>query len=167
MSLTTELSLRLQTHRQNPLDLVTPRADMDLLVSRSLASGSGAGQADDDWSDERTLAGAANEDLDFAAGGLTNAFGQTVTWARVKGILVVADPTNTTNLTVKPGASPLPFLTGTTPALAVLPPGGVFLLWVPSAAGILVTGGTGDLINVANAAGASAKYRIVVLGGLT
>jgi hypothetical protein len=163
MALTTEVSARVKASLVTSLDLKSARSDLDLTISMLLASGVAIDQADEIWDDERSLATGANEDLDFA-GILTNAFGQTVTLVKLKLLIFIAGSTNTTNLTIGPKSSNgLPFLAGTTPTF-VLKPKGVFLLFDPSLAGITVTAGTGDLINVLNSAGATATYRVIAVG---
>jgi hypothetical protein len=167
MSLATQIQLRVTANRAAPQDLQVASAPMDFNVALALPTGVGANQADEMISDELTIAGAATQDLDFAGGGLLNPFGVATTLVKVKLILVVADPTNTTTLTLQPKAgAALPFLTGTTPATS-LKPGGVFFLYDPSAAGIAVGPGATDAISLVNAAGASAKVKVVVIGTLS
>jgi hypothetical protein len=136
--------------------------------AQSFADGVGAGQCNAFWQDTRTLLTSANEGtgLDFAP---TSSSGKTgvVTFARIKVLYVRADPTNTTTITVSKPTNGLNIFTGTTPALAALTPGGVFLFVDPSATGIPVAAGTSDLLQIANSAGASANYTIIVAGGLT
>lgn len=129
----------------------------------TVAAGVGANQADVLFSDKRTLGSGANEDLDVA-GALSALFGTTV-FVKVKAVVVVALATNTTNITVSRGATNgLLLFTAVSSGLAALKPGGGFCFWDPSAAGIAVTAGTADLINIANSAGASGDYIVLILG---
>ena len=52
------------------------------------AFGTAAGQADQVWEDRRTLAASGTENLDLEAGGETNAYGQTISFAKIVGILI-------------------------------------------------------------------------------
>ena len=70
MSLATQISLRVTSERLLAQDLQTARALTDALFSLVLASGVGAGQADNVFSDELVILTGATQDLDFAGGGL-------------------------------------------------------------------------------------------------
>lgn len=147
----------------NTLDLVTGEAPLTKTVTLTLANGTGANQADVIWSDTRTLATGANEDLDFAGGGLTDAFGAAVEPARIKMLIIHADSENTTNLTISGDANGIPIFDDPTDT-ATIAPDGLFVIGDPGATGYVVTAATGDILQIANAAGASADYDIVVIG---
>lgn len=128
-----------------------------------LGDGSGSGQANKVYLATRTLASAANDDLDLA-GGLTDPFGVTLTFATIKAIVVRADPANTTELQVRPGASNGfvgPF--GAAGQHVHVRAGGALVFAAPQT-GWTVTAGTGDILRVTNAAGASAIYSIEIVG---
>lgn len=147
------------------LDLVTASAPLDLDVAVQLDNGTGADQADRIFSDERTLAASANEDLDLA-GVLTDALGATFTLARVRAILVIALATNTNNVVIGGAASNAfvgPF--GAATHTVSVRPGGQALFVNRDATGWPVTAGTADLLRIANSgAGSSVTYRIVIIG---
>lgn len=128
----------------------------------SVANGTANGQADLAFVDERTLASGATEDLDLA-GALSSVFGATLTFVEVMTVLVESDEANTTNITIG-GASSNGFTAwfGGSTQTETVKPGGAILHHDP--AGWTVTAGTGDLLKIANASGASAKYRIAILG---
>lgn len=135
--------------------------------SVSLADGTGAGKADRVWTDTRTLAASASEDLDLA-GSLLDAFGAAVTFAKVKGLLVVAAPGNSNNVIVG-GASSNGFVSwvgGATHTVTVRPGAALALIAGDAdATGYAVTGGTADLLKIANSgAGSAVTYSIAVLG---
>lgn len=146
---------------------MTPVPTHDFVEAFNLLmeNGTGANQANNVFSDERTLAASASEDLDLA-GVLANALGATLTFTAIKAILVIASSANVNNVVV--GNTPLNAFTGpfTASAGAVsIPPGGFFFALNPGAAGWPVTAGTGDLLRVLNsAAGSSVTYRIVIIG---
>jgi hypothetical protein len=147
------------------LDLKTASAPLAYKNSMTLTTGTGADQADQIWDDERTLTTGANEDLDLTGTALQNAFGTNIAFARIKLLAIVSDPANTTNLTVGNAASNGwvgPF--GAATHTITLKPKGVLFLFDPSSGAYAVTAGTGDLLRVTNAAGASAKYRIILIG---
>jgi hypothetical protein len=126
-----------------------------------LASGTGAGAADIAFSDHRTLASATSENLDLS-GSLTDAFGQLIAAVHVKAIEIHADEANTTNLTV--GASGANAFQGpfadVTDGL-VIKPGGRLVIADP--VGWPVVAATGDILKVANAAGAAASYTVKII----
>jgi hypothetical protein len=127
-----------------------------------ITNGTGAGQANLCYQGVRTLTTGANEDLDVS-GSLTNLFG-TAVFTKVKLIAISAAAANTTALTViRPASNGVPFFAAAGDGFT-LEAGDFFALTRRSAAGIAVTAGTGDLINVANAAGASATYTVIVCG---
>jgi hypothetical protein len=136
-------------------------------VALAFATGTAAGQADLIFSDTRTLAASANEDLDLA-GGLTGAFGTSLTFVKVKVIFVAAAAGNTNNVIVG-GAPANAFVNWVSDATdkVVVKPGGFLMLSVGTGdlAGYGVTAGTGDLLRIANSGGTtSVTYDIVVFG---
>jgi hypothetical protein len=163
MAVTGKVAVTIDLKDQRASDLQSAIAAIATAFEWTVADGNGANQMNLLWQDVRTLADGANEDLDVAAA-LTNIFGAAV-FAKVKFIAIKAAAANTTNLTVsRPAANGLVLLAAANDALAPLKPGGFFAFADPSAAGVAVTGGTGDLINIANGAGAQASYTIVVGG---
>ena len=166
MALTTQINLGLICSLTGAAaDFGTPGFPVNYQKGITWATGVGLNQCDMVWSDQRTLTTGANEDIDLA-GALTSHLGGTLTFARMKGLIIFAALANTVNLTVsRPASNGVPFLAAASDAF-VLKPGGLFVFTDPSAAGVVVTASTGDLINVANGSGTSV-YDIFVLGGLT
>ncbi|MFI9824417.1 hypothetical protein ACIHFC_28795 [Streptomyces sp. NPDC052013] len=147
------------------LDLGASRAPQSLSRKMSLASGTGVGKADRVFSDRRTLAASATEDLDLA-GVLLDAFGAAITFARVKGIIVAAAAGNTNNVVLGAATTnawaTLLNATGT----VTLRPGAFLAVGTGQAdTGYAVTAGTGDLLKVANSgAGTPVTYDIHIIG---
>mgnify|MGYP001562051289 CR=1 FL=1 len=119
---------------------------------KTFANGTGANQLNMWWHDQRTLAASAAEDLDLA-GSLLSAFGTTITFTSLKGLMVFAATANTNNVNVtRPAANGVPWLLAAGDGIAVKP--GMWMAWFdPSANGSVVTAGTGDLITFTNSAG--------------
>lgn len=127
--------------------------------------GTGASQINQVFADTRTLAASATEDLDLA-GGLTNALGATVTFTKVRALIIRPAATNTNNVLVG-GASSNQFSTpfGAGTHTVTVRPGGLLALVAPDATGYVVTAGTGDLLKLANSSsGTGVTYDIVILG---
>lgn len=164
MALDTRLKVNLTSNLTGSLDLQSRAAPLAYAVSKALISGTGANQADKVWADQRTIAASSNDDLDLA-GTLTDAFGATVTFARVKMLLVKAADTNTNNVIVGGASSTFAtWVTGTSPAVVVRP-GGLLVLAASDATAYAVTATSADTLRISNSgAGSTVSYDIVVIG---
>lgn len=131
----------------------------------SWTSGTGAGQADLLFADQRTIADSENDDLDLA-GSLTDVFGNTLTFVEICAMEVRAAGGNTNDVVVGGAASNAftgPF--GDASDTIAVQPGGVLALGAPDAGGWTVAAGTGDVLRIANGgAGSSVTYDIVLVG---
>ena len=164
MALSTTLSLNVISTLTSSLDLVTASAPMTYKKNWTLADGAGANQAQQIFSDRRTIAASGTEDLDLS-GSLTNALGATVAFTKVKAIIVYAAATNTNNVIVtRPASNGVPLFVAASDAISI-PPDGCFCFIAPTAAGIGVTNSTADLLTISNSAGSTeVVYDIVVIG---
>jgi hypothetical protein len=151
----------------SPLDLSTPTSSLAVRQQMNFAQGAGAGQADMIWHDRGTIAASATTSLDLA-GGLAGPFGGNLTFARIKALLVRAAAANTNNVNVvRPASNGVPWTLAAGDGFPVKP-GGVFWWYDPTAAGVAVTAGTGDLLDLVNSgAGTSVTYEIVIVGAAT
>lgn len=164
MALNTKLLVDLDADYTSALDLSTTINSLGFTRQFTLGSGTGANQADKIWHDERTLAASASEDLDLA-GTLVDAFGVTITFARIKGVLVYASPANTNNVVVGNSASGIVGWFGANTHSIAVRPGGLFAIFAPDATAYTVTPTSADLLHVANSgAGTSVTYDVVVVG---
>lgn len=165
MTLTTRLVAQVAAEQRNPLDLGSGSFPLAVRQVVELANGVGAGQADRLWSDRRTLAASATDSLDLA-GGLVDAFGAAITFARVRALYVAAAAGNTNTIRVG-GAAANAWASWADAAdnEIVLRPGGLLLLVAPDVTGYPVTAGTGDLLEVVNGSGGTTvTYDIVIVG---
>lgn len=165
MSLTTSLRMVLTAVQYGAQDLGTARFPLTYDKSTNMPNGTAAGQADLMWSDQRTLAPSASESLDLA-GTLVGALGNTLTFARVKAIVIRAADGNTNDLLVG-GAASNGFASwvGDPTDKVKIKPGGMLVLVAPGATAYPVTAGTGDQLQVANsAAGTSVAYDVILIG---
>jgi len=163
-TLTSTLSLAISATLAEALDLSDRSNPTNYRKSWSLASGTGANQADKIFHDQRTLAASATEDLDLA-GVLTDVFGAALTFARIKAVLIHALPTNTNNVNVtRPATNGVPLFLAAGDGIPVRP-GGAFCWISPDATGVAVTAGTGDLLTLTNSgAGTSVVYDVIIIG---
>ena len=165
MSLTSSIEVRIRATLLSVLDLVTATAPLNVSFTDELTSGTIADAADLVFTDTRTLAASATEDLDLAAA-LTDPFGATLTFAKIKLVYISAASGNTNDVQVtRPASNGVPAFIAAGDGLAIKP-GGIMLLFAPKLAGLCtVTAGTGDLLTVTNSAGStSVTYSIVIIG---
>jgi len=164
MTLTSDLQLKATCTQANALDLVTATVPLALTERIRLTSGTGANQADKLFTDTRTLSASGTEDLDLA-GSLTDALGTTLTFARIKAVIVTAASGNTNNVNVtRPASNGVPLFLAAGDGIAVRP-GGMFVWVAPDATAVAVTGGTGDLLTFTNSAGSTpVTYSVIIIG---
>lgn len=167
MALTATFTAKLSAEQTGP-NTFADEFEPALSKIQRIVDGTAAGQADLIYAAERSLASASNDDLDLS-GGLTDAFGATITMAEVMGIVVINEAANgtanTTDLTIGGATNPFVGFLGATDTIGPIKPGGTFMMFAGDAAGIgAVTAGTGDILRIANSAGATANYQIAIIG---
>lgn len=165
MSVTGRLLADLAVNLTSSLDLASNSSPLHYVKQLDLANGSGANQINKVFHDQRTLSASGTEDLDLA-GVLTDPLGATLTFTKIRLILIYAAAANT-NLVVVGGAGSNGFITwvGDATDKVKIRPGGLLLLTAPDATGYAVTATTGDLLTVANSSsGTGVTYDIVLLG---
>jgi hypothetical protein len=143
-------------------DLSTTKDQVNLAISQAFANGTGNNQADKLFHDKRSLGDGASEDLDLA-GSLSDVFGAVLAFVKIKGIII--QNLSTTQILTIGGAAANALLNWVADASDKIniPPGGAFCLFAPLA-GFAVTAGTGDILKVANSAGAACDYNIWIIG---
>lgn len=163
VSQTTNIALQINSQQTSSTDLSSAIDTLIKTYTCALAPGTGDGQANTVWSDTITLAASGTADLDFAAS-LTSSFGATLTFTKIKAIIVAALAANTNNVVVsRPAANGLVIFSAASDAVSILP-GGLFVLTAPKA-GIAVTAATGDLLTFTNSAGTTGvTYDVIVVG---
>lgn len=143
--------------------LSTATAPLAYTASYALANGTAANQANHFFSASYTGASTSGNSHDLA-GGLTDAFGSTITFTAIKTIVVKAAATNTGNVIVGGAASnTFASMFGDATDTVVLKPGGIVVLHDPSAAGYAVTASTGDILKIAASSG-TVDYDLILIG---
>ncbi len=167
MTLVSRLNIKVDAAYTSALDLATASVPLLKDYATILQTGTGAGQADKIWHDQRTLAASATEDLDLA-GSLTDALGAAVTFAKIKALVVSAAAGNTNNVVVGGVAAGLStIIQPQTTGLVVVRPGATFAVFAGAAdsTGYAVTATTADLLHIANSSsGSSVTYDVIVIG---
>lgn len=170
MALSTTVGLSVVANIVNTLTLGGSTASLSSTFGTSLANGASAGQANTAYWATRTLAASASETLDLA-GSLTDPFGVTITFARLKLLVVSAAAANTNTVLVGgAAANAVATLFSAVNDVAVVRPGAT-LAWIAGSAdttGYAITAGTADVLQVANSgAGTPVTYSIIAIGAAT
>lgn len=147
----------------------TPIQDVTLTSTIDALTGTLTDQVDQVYARRRSLASGATELLDLNGASLKDVFGVNLNFAKLCLVYIVnkdADGTaNTTNLTVGAGTNQIANILGSVGATKILRPGDVFLTANFGASGIAtITPGTGDELQIVNAAGATCNYQIILAG---
>lgn len=157
------VNLTIDSKLLSALDLSSANDPLVVAIAASLTNGTATGQASQHWHDTRVLTASATEDLDLA-GGLTNAFGVTLTFTKVKCVFVRAATGNTNSVEVTRKATtgiPLFMADGDGISLA---PGEWFCYFSPTV-GKTITATTDDTLTFTNSAGStSVTYDVVIIG---
>lgn len=162
LALTAALSLIGVYDKSTGLERAVSNVGVNL--SRGFADGAGAGQAAVLYSARRTLASAASESLDLNGTALTDVFGAPLALTKIKGLIIQALDSNSTNLTIGNVANGLSTILGAATQSLVLQPGELLAKITNTAAGYAVTASTADLLQVTNGSGTAASYDIVIIG---
>lgn len=151
----------IQLAMNNAKDLSVTKDDLNLSAQEQFTPGTGNNQLDKVFHDMRTLDAAASESLDLA-GSLVDSFGSTITFAKLK-VLLIRNLSTTQTLTVGAGANPLINWIGDPTDVVKIPPKGMLLLVAPLA-GFAVTADTGDILKITNSATNPCDYQIALAG---
>lgn len=165
VSLTARVNLSVVAELANSLDVGNVAYPVSWGANYALTDGAGANQANRIFTDTRTLSASATEDLDLA-GVLTDALGNTLTFDKIKALIVRADAANTNDVLVGGAATAQAsaFFGDVTDAVKVKP-GGTVAFIAPDATGYDITATTADLLKVANSAGGTGvTYTIIIIG---
>lgn len=142
-------------------------ASSSLVYSKQISydDGTGDGQCNVVYAEERTLGNGATDSLDLSGVMLQTPLGTDLALTKVKAIAVYADPGNTDTIVIG-GAGATAFMGpfGANTDTIALGPGGMVLLSDPLG-GWDVTATTADILKIVNsAAGAQAIYDIMIFG---
>ena len=160
-TLSAGVSLAVKATYTNVLDLASATAELAKAFADALTSGTGADEGDLAWWSSRQVTAGTPDDLDLA-GGLTDAFGATLAFARVK-LLLVHNRDGTHALEIGGATNAFAPWAGNAGDTLRVRPGGVGFLWAPDATAYPVTAGGADVLRIAALSGSPA-YDVVLLG---
>lgn len=167
--LTATVKCNIDAKLVNSVDVGSATYAFSNIASQAFSNGTGAGQANQVWSDTRAIPAFDDpdpgvDDLDFA-GGLTNVFGTTLTFTSIKALFIKADENNAGNIVIgDEGTNPFASMFGSTDSTIVLPPGAWVCFMNPNANGYAVTPTTGDILRFSNSNGSICNYTIIAIG---
>lgn len=162
---TAKTALTIAAEFESALDIGSVSYPVNYGSTFVLTNGTGANNANQIFTDTRTLTASATEDLDLS-GSLVNAFGTTIAFTKIKALIVTAAAANTNDVLVGGATSnqAASFFGDATDVVKVKP-GGMIALVAPDANGYSITASTADLLKIANSAGGtSVTYTIVIIG---
>lgn len=163
-TLTASIKLMVNAQLAGDSDLGERAYSLPYSKTVSFAHGTGANQANQIWTDTRTINASSSEDLDLY-GSLTSALGTTLNFTKIKAIIIAAASTNTNNVVVGGDSNGLVNWVGNANDVVNIRPGGFICLVAPDATAYGVTDSTGDILQIANSAGSSSvTYDIIVIG---
>lgn len=166
-NLTIAVALRVTANAVKAIDLSAPKDSLAYDYSASFTFGNGAAQCDALFHDSRSLASSTSEDFDLAGGG-TDAFGDTVTFANVKLLLIENTSPDADAILDIGGAAANQFSTlmgAVDDEIKIHPGESKLLICRTDADGFVVTGGTADLLKIDNQSGSNtATYKIIIAG---
>jgi len=164
-SITANIKLNVGAVLTEPLDIGTASHNLDFIKAFAFGNGSGANQAEQMFTDRRTLAASASENLDLA-GVLTNAFGTNLAFDTIKALVICAAKENTNDVVIGGHATAAcASLFGDATDTVRVKPGGMVAFVAPDASGYGVTAGTADILKVENGgAGTVITYGIIIIG---
>lgn len=170
MTLRTQFNLRTAFDMSTASDLGTDAFSGRFTADITLLDGAGASAANLVFADRRTIAASGTDSLDLSGGGLLDPQRNVLVYARIKAVLVRALSTNNAANNVvltRPAAAGVPLFSAAGDSLA-LRAGEVFTWISPTAAGVVVTATTADLIDFVNSAGTNTvDYEVVIIGAAT
>lgn len=163
MSLSANISLAIAAKETKNGDIQSGSSSVNYSKVLQLLNGTGAGQANKMFSDQRTLAASASETLDLD-GSLLDAFGVAIAFSSIKAVVFVASESNLDNIAIGGGANPFLSFVGDASDELILPPGGLIVLAAPGD-GFSVTASTADGLDVTNLdAVNAATYDVILIG---
>jgi hypothetical protein len=134
----------------------------------TLTNGTGSDKANQVYMDSATLNASTRTTYDLAAS-LTDVYGTTITFTRIKGIFLANTSTTAAVLAIgggSDGAGTNAFVNWISAAAEEVNvrAGGCFMLWAPDATAYAVTAGTGDILGITETAALASTFELGIIG---
>lgn len=144
--------------------LTSPTESLGTIFTWAITSGTGANQMNMLFVDQRSLTNGASEELDLY-NGVTNSFGDVLSFARVKMLAIGGATANASYITMG-GSTNGAFTNWVDDATDQINvrPGGIAVFFAPAATGYTVTSGTGDKLLITNPSTNTLTYDIYIGG---
>lgn len=162
---TSSVALTVVGSQSSALALLTGTAQINKVYQNLLTTGTGINQADRVYYAQPTIAASGTTTIDLN-GSVTDVFGATVSFLRIKAMIIAASSANTNNVIVG-NAATNGFISwvGAATHTVTVRPGGFFCLTAPDATAYAVTAATADLLLFTNSgAGTSVTFDVILLG---
>jgi len=159
--LTSQLDVRLRSDYTGTETLSIPRDNLDYTLTRQWTSGTGSYSCNLVYRSSRTLASGASESLDIR-GGITDVFGDTVSFGRVKALYIENLGSTTLTFGNPDAATGMSSWFGAVSHTALIVGSGTLVLSSPYD-GFAVAAGS-DTIKITNASGGTGRYYIWIVG---
>ncbi len=147
------------------LDLSTPEDALNISPSKSVVFGTGTGEMNLIWHDQRILVGGANEDLDL--GVLTDSFGVSSGFDTIKLLFFQNVSGNGASIEIGNAASNPNPLWLSVPTTTQTLNDGQMIMCYDEDSGFDVSGGAADELRIANSDGSLSVTYNIVLGGIS
>jgi hypothetical protein len=163
MPLTSKVEVKITGTASRTLDLISPTATLSVTKSQSFANGTGANQANIEFTDTRTLNDGANETLDFHDGSLYSSMGVALVLTKLKALLIHNKGLASLQIGGAATAQLGIVLDGASDKI-VIKPGGVLAITAPDANGVDVSTNSKIKITHAGDNANAVDYDIVAVG---
>lgn len=162
------VEVQIHTTLVNSRDLGDDTYKLDLTKRYTWTNGSGAGKVNKEFDDERTLAASATETLDLSGSAIQDAQGVNLAFAKIKALIIIADPGNTNDVVVGNGTNPVvggPFGADGTNTISLAPRDAMVFMSQSANGFMAVTNSTADGLKIANSGGTTGvTYRLIIVG---
>lgn len=165
MALNTKIDVRLDINKgDDTVELGTASYKINKSYLTTLKNGIADNQANQLYTRVEELPPSSSVDVDLS-GALEDVFGNTVTFTKVKAIILKSDATNLDTMTLGGGANAFADWLGSATDTVTLRTGGTFCLIAADNDAYAVTAGTGDILTIGNDSGTeNAKFELTIVG---
>lgn len=163
MTQSVDINVQINLDQVTQVSNQTAKNHVDLDFLLGLANGTGAGNASKAYYGARSISASSTDVLNLTAT-LTDAFGASLSFTKIRGIFIKAAAANVGTISMGAGTNPVVGILNSTTDKVIVAAGGFFMAANPTAAGYTVTATTADRITMTNNAASTANYEILIVG---